>query len=139
MDKIKVIELSWWFQMLSLEEGWKWPALALFLFLLTFGSVGLLSLGYVICILIGWVLMIITSSVTWLNECHQTWKFKHRHNLMCIKGGDSHDGTLMTLIQKHYVTRLTADVWVFNIYTSIDQSIHLGSLYIAPIVLKVKQ
>ena len=45
----------WLFQMLSLEDGWKWPALGLFLFLVTFGSVGLLSLGYVICILMGYV------------------------------------------------------------------------------------
>ncbi|XP_078321983.1 sorting nexin-13-like isoform X2 [Crassostrea virginica] len=43
--------------MLSLEDGWKWPALGLFLFLVTFGSVGLLSLGYVICILMGGLVM----------------------------------------------------------------------------------
>ncbi|XP_056008392.1 sorting nexin-13-like isoform X2 [Ostrea edulis] len=43
--------------MLSLDEGWKWPALALFLFLVTFGSVGLLSLGYVLCILCGGLVM----------------------------------------------------------------------------------
>ncbi|XP_061179851.1 sorting nexin-13-like isoform X2 [Saccostrea echinata] len=43
--------------MLSLEEGWKWPALALFLFLVTFGSVGILSLGYIICIMMGGLVM----------------------------------------------------------------------------------
>lgn len=44
------------------------------------------------------------------------------------KGGDSHDSTQVTFLQKHYVTRLTADVLVFNIYTCIYQSIHIGSL-----------
>lgn len=36
-----------------LDGGWKWPALGVVLFLITFGSLGLLSLFYVLCIVAG--------------------------------------------------------------------------------------